>query len=538
MVTRTPVVPLEANRAVGPWWLVAVARRLVLVLIVAWLPVMMFQAGNRLGMSEALHARHAYYSIPYALSRLYFGVSGYVILRDVADPLIAAYPHVTDRHVARAMEVDPNRARVMYFPADDKGDADFTTMSFVLFGVQIASLYKTWFLLLGVSIAVFVASFWRSDSRLVLLALVLLAAYTALFALPLTTELGTVQNPRVFGVVSIVSVLHLCCLVIDGAPLRVGSAATAIVQAALIALSVHVRSTEIWQVLCVIGVAAVVGRHQPLRSRLVRAWPAWLLALGIAALEGYQVQAFDRVYRSTQIRHRIMWHNIGAGFALNPVLATKYALALDDSPMMRMVRQRLLRTNRAAEVDNVFMPPLSNTNYYGIARDYVRYDRIAREVVVSLVLHNKWQAVKTFIVYKPLVLWRQFAWASGYREYSLAALHDDGQASAIASNETRRALGLYLDPLRPEILAVWVCLAIIAAGPFAQGQGRRRAALSSGDVALACWIAAASVIPNMVAYPIISAIGVALVTVMFVAFTVAAWLVAKGAERVSWASFA
>lgn len=162
------------------------------------------------------------------------------------------------------------------------------------------------------------------------------------------------------------------------------------------------------------------------------------------------------------------------------------------------------------------MPPLSNTNYYGIARDYVRYDRIAREVVVRLVLNNKWQALKTFILYKPLVLWRQFAWASGYRQYSLEALHDDGQALAIASDETRRALGLYLDPLRLEILAGLLCLTAIA-----------RAALSCGDVTLAWWIAAASVIPNMVAYPNISAIGVALVTVMFAAYTLAAWLLTK-----------
>ena len=451
---------------------------------------MMFVAGKRLGMVEAVHARHAFYSIPYAISRLYFGASGYVILRDVAEPFISAYPGtvrqtgppgVGDAQIQAALHVTPDRDRVMYFPADEKGDAAFVILAFRLFGVRIDSLYTTWFVLFSASVTLFVASFWRSPPRIALLALVLLAAHTAFFALPLTTELHTVQNPRAFGVVSLVAVLHLALLIIDGRPFR-WSAGAAIAQAALITFSVYVRSTEVWQVFCVMGVAVFAGWHRGYARRLASAWPVAVLVLGLVALEAYQLRAFDPAYRSTKIRHRIFWHNVGIGFALNPMLAEKYGLSVDDAPMIRLVRQHLLETGRAAEIDAVFMPSGSDMRYYGIARDYVTYDRVAREVVLDIVRHDTWQALKTFIVYKPIVLWRQLAWATGFGQYSIRALYLEGQAEAVASDAQRRSRGLYLDLLRPDLWAGLIGVAAIGVWGRSGGahESRPRARMLDG----------------------------------------------------------
>src|SRR5207248_596518 len=116
---------------------------------------------------------------------------------------------------------------------------------------------------------------------------------------------------------------------------------------------------------------------------------------------------FERVYASTHIQHRIFWHNVGIGFALNPSLAKKYALIIDDTPMMQLVRRRLIETDRAAEVDDLFRPA-GHEEYaiYGIAKDYVRYEQVAREVVASIVWHNKRDVIETFLIDKPRVMFR------------------------------------------------------------------------------------------------------------------------------------
>src|SRR5262249_26148299 len=58
---------------------------------------------------------------------------------------------------------------------DDLGFVDYVKMSFRLFGINVISLYLGYFVLLGVSIGTFVASFRRETAPLVVLAVVALA---------------------------------------------------------------------------------------------------------------------------------------------------------------------------------------------------------------------------------------------------------------------------------------------------------------------------------------------------------------------------
>ena len=303
---------------------------------------------------------------------------------------MAAHPRVTNDTIQQALSLAPRRERLMLFPADDKGGADFVTLSFRVFGLDVQGLYDAWFAIFVVPIALFVAVFWRQPARLAALCVLLLGIYTGIFALPLTTELFSLHNPRSFGIVSLVSVLHLAFAMIDrqrASPARLAAAA---VQAAVIAFSIHVRSTEVWQVLAVVGVAAVLYlRGDRGREGLRLLWPAAVLIAATAGLEIYQRAAFDRVYTSTHIQHRIFWHNVGLGFALNPTLAAKYALTLDDAPMTHLVRRRLVETGRSAEIDEIFRPTGEEEYaFHGIAKDFVRYERIAREVVLSIVWHD------------------------------------------------------------------------------------------------------------------------------------------------------
>jgi hypothetical protein len=474
-----------------------------------------YRAGSSLGMRDRISTRHAFYSIPTAISRLQFGTHGYVMLGDVSEFFIAANPNVTNETIQQSLALEPRRDRLMLFPADDKGGADFVTLSFRVFGYDLRRLYDAWFVLYVLPIAMFIAVFWRQTARLAALCVLLLGIYTAMFALPLTTELFSVHNPRAFGIVSLVSVLHLALAMIDRqrpTPARVAAAA---VQAAIIMFSIHVRSTEVAQVIAVMGVAAVVYVKSGLgRQGLIPLWPAAVLIAAVAGLELYQRAAFDRVYADTHIQHRIFWHNVGIGFALNPALAAKYQLSIDDMPMIQLVRRRLVETGRAAELDDVFRPAgQEQYAYYGIAKDYVRYERIAREIVLSIFRNDTGQAVKTFVIDKPRVLFRQLAWAAGYGGYSYDDLYITGQAQALADEKTRAAQGIYLNPFKP-----WVLAALLAAVLLGAGTTADYLALAG----LAAVISAATALPAMAAYPIISAIAVTLAGVPFLVLSVVA----------------
>jgi hypothetical protein len=496
---------------------VTAVRRALLLAIICLTVLATFIGGRRLGMANRVTTRHAFYSIPCAMSRLYFGSHGYVILGDVADVFIKANPNISNDTLQQALLSQPRPDRVMLFPADDKGAADFATLSFRLFGLSIEGLYYTWFLLFAVPIAAYIAVYWRDPSRLAVLAILLLAVYTAFFALPLTTELFSIHNPRSFGIVSLASVLHLSFAMLDRQRRSAAHIVAAAVQALFIAFSIHVRTTEFWQVFSVLGVAAAVAVTERGRARFHVLWPAVVLTAAIGGLELYQRVSFERVYASTHIQHRIFWHNVGIGFALNPELAKKYALMIDDLPMMQLVRLRLLETGRAQEIDEVFRPAgHEDYAFYGIAKDYVRYEQVAREVVASIVWRNKREALKTFAIDKPRLLFRQLAWAAGYGGYSTSDLYLTGQAASLASEQSRRERGIYLDPLSPWVLTTLLAVTLIGGG------GTRRA----GSVCVvAAWMCAMSVLPAVVAYPIISALGVTLAAVAFFVLSVFALLV-------------
>ena len=490
-----------------------------------------YSAGLQRGMATSVSTRHAYYSLPYAVSSGQFGTTGYVILRDVAKFFIDAIPNISNETVAQAAQLSPSR-EPMYFPGDDKGDADFVILAFRLFGAKVESLYRAWFALFVTGILLFMAFNWGRESRLAALCVLTLAVYVAFFVLPLTRELASVQNPRVFGVVSLVSVLQLSFAMIDRRPLTWLAALACLPPALLIALTVHVRTPESWQALAVFGVAAWLLVWWRPRPALRCLWPAAVLLLALIGLNVYQRASLDPVYAATHLQHRTMWHNVGVGFALNPELARRYQLTLDDLPMITLIRRHLTDNNRADEIDRIFRPAgEEDYKFSGIAKDFAGYERLAREVVFSIAWNNKGEAIQTFLVDKPRVLFRQLMWAAGYQRYSLDELFLSGQFGSVTPDSERVKHSVYLDLFRPWVLAGLLATALAA------GASQPRSDDAS-FVALACWVAFASLLPAMLAYPTISTLGVVIVTipaaVLAFALLGARWVLPVG--RPTWAA--
>jgi len=474
-------------------------------------------AGRQLGMSTTLSTRVTFYALPYAVSHRYFGTRGYVILRDVADLFVHTHPNVTNETLTQSIALSPSSERLMFIPGDDKGDADFAVLALRLFGMRVESLYYLWFALYFVGSFLFLIGWWNQEAPLVALCLLTLSVYVAFYALPLTAELGSIHNPRAFGVVSLVAVLDLSFALMYRQPLTAARLCRVILQAALIVFSVHVRGTELWQVVAIAGVGAWCFVRD--RSSLASLWPCTVLVVVLAGLGVCQRLAADRVYRETQLDHRVVWHNIGIGFAVNPNLAEKYSLYLDDLPMIKLIHRYLLARNRESEIDLLFRTPGHEEYLFlGITKDFYRYERVAREVVLSIVWNNKRSALRTFAFDKPRVLLMQLAWAMGYRGFSVDEMHLEGQIGHIASDEAREHGSIYLAPFRR--WAVGGLIATLLLG----GVGVQRRGEYAGLATLSVWLYVISLAPMIVAYPIISAMAVVFATLSFVALASCACL--------------
>jgi hypothetical protein len=479
---------------------------------VAWT----YDVGSRLGMVRTLNLRHTLYSLPYAISHRYFGARGYVIFQDIADVFLAAHPNVTNETLAQAIASKPSRERLMFFPGDDKGYADFVILAFRVFGMRIESLYDFWFAIYLIGIAAFVVVFWKQPPRLAALVIITLAVYAAFFALGLTEELRSVHNPRAFGIVSFIPLVHLSLVMIDRHRLTAPRVAAAAVQAVLVAFSIHVRSSEWWQALAIGGVATWVFMRD--RSPRDVFWPCAVVVAALVGLDVYQRIAVDDVYNESHLRHRVFWHNVGIGFALNPNLARIYSLQLDDLPMIRLVRRRLADSARSEDLARLFRPPgQEDYLHLGITKDFSGYERVAREVVLSIVWHHKWEALRTFVYDKPRVLMMQVAWAIGYREFTFEDMHVEGQIGSLASEHRRVGGSTYLNPFRKRVLAGLVVALLVA------GAAQRRRDYAQITV-LAAWLLVMSVVPSIAAYPLVSSIGLVFVTLPFMVLTAAAYV--------------
>ena len=130
---------------------------------------------------------------------------------------------------------------------DDLGFVDYVRLSFLVFGHKIQSLYYTYFLIFGVSAAVFLWTF-RSRPALLMLLLITSAAQTILFVSNIfaSHNLGSISDPRFLSILAVVPGLHLGCLLLDRSPPSITNVASAIVHSIILVFAFWIRASTIW----------------------------------------------------------------------------------------------------------------------------------------------------------------------------------------------------------------------------------------------------------------------------------------------------
>jgi hypothetical protein len=300
---------------------------------------------------------------------------------------------------------------------DDKGYADFAILAFWLFGFRIESFYYLYFLVLGISAALFAAEFRRQPACLLLLPLFLAAHHVTVVILPDSVVTAVLHDARFLPALSMVATLHLALVASAPGALGLGSLALATAQVAVIILAIDGRASTIWQVVLIVG-AAMVGI-----LRACRAGGAWartaagkgvVLALivgGVAALAGYKRITYDERYLREGIPSHVVWHNVYMGLGIHPQAVSRFDLNPTDATSYRHAT-RFLRAHPEAgaslgiEAERIRYPVFSDVGWR-------KYDQIVRATYWQFWRDHPRYAAESYVIYKPKYLLEQLLWQAG-----------------------------------------------------------------------------------------------------------------------------
>ena len=420
----------------------------------------------RQGMPAPVSPRYTLYAIPAAVSMLRGYKHDYTAQVAVSEYFIRDPNGDTNDQVRRALDAKKlDEAGPWFVSGDDKGLIDLTYASFVVFGPTTDSIVKTIVSLIGLSLLLFFLQFKRDDAAMAALVAILCGMYAVLFTFGITSQAYTIAEPRFLGAISAISSLHLMMLVTTKRKLAWPAGVIAISQLSLIIFAIHLRSTEIWQVLAIVvfaGSVAVVSFRFWRRALLI----ALLSVVGVFCLGIYKLAFYHPRYFTDDVPTRVLWHNALMGLAINPFLQAKYGMVpLDDISITEAVRRGMTAEKRDAAVATLFPHEnYSGGNFYEF--NWAKYEAEARRMFFRRVLaEDPIEVFYTYTILAPELIWKDAVYLSS-RSQEAHPPYLGNVAQIVTSPEVRYEKDLYFSLFRPLpcIAALAAILALLAFG--------------------------------------------------------------------------
>jgi hypothetical protein len=361
------------------------------------------------------HDRH-YMSLNFVHDSFYGQLKGYEAshVNSVIGNILADNPVAVDRS-----------DRIL--SGDDKGIVLVTELAFRLFGYKVQGVLYLYYLILGISAALFAYAYRRNPFALLLLAAFLLVHRMILPMIKYDGQLGAITALRCMPVLAMIACMH-CLLFVFESKVDIRKLVLVVLQMAIIVFVIHIRSTTMWELALVIGasVVALLLRTGPVLTLPSRAfvrfarWPAAVpLVAGVVLMLGlnaHRAYGFPEEYhRGGEIVSRPFWHNIFSGFAYSPSLAKRYDLRIDDFTVLLATKQYLLENGR----EEVWEAAGGNTPGYTGMRWKV-YDEAVKDMLFARCTEHFGECIAAFMYYKPLSMIKNLLWVCG-----LAALPPD-----------------------------------------------------------------------------------------------------------------
>jgi hypothetical protein len=238
-------------------------------------------------------------------------------------------------------------------------------------------------------------------------------------------QLQSVLALRAMPVLSMVACLHALLVMAGAVRQRPGALQIVLVamQVAVIAFTIHLRSTTIWQIATIVGfgltmLAAIMLRRRTLPVGALRSaglavgFTLGLAVAGYVTVQVYQAVGLPEEYRQgDELATRVFWHNIFSGLAYHPAFAERYQLRIDDSSIFAATREYLFEQGRAAAWTEMGgdVP-----GFAGIK--FAKYDPVVREMLIARCATYLRECLETVVYYKPAALVGNLGWLYGLRE--------------------------------------------------------------------------------------------------------------------------
>lgn len=426
-------------------------RPVIWLMITATLFCAIAQNALHQGMPKPVSPRYTLYAIPAAVSLLRGYQHDYTAQMAIAGLFIYHPEGDTDAQIKQQLDMPtPQDVGLWFVSGDDKGLIDLTYGAFLLFGPVLDSIIKAVLLMIGLSVGLFTLQFFRNDAQMASLVAVLSGLYAVLFTIGLTHQSVTIAEPRFFGAIALCSSLHLMLLAGRGRPLSWLEWLLAGAQTCIIVFVIHLRSSEVWQVLAILTFALTAAALRTISWRSALRMAA-LPTVGLVALTAYKHATFNERYFEQEVSTRVFWHNALLGLAINPVLQKRYGFStLDDASVTDAVRHHMLQENRTDDAaaiyprDNYASGNFNNFNWSA-------YEIEARSFYLYILTQNPGEVVKTYVEIVPQIMLWDIDYLSN--RAGVKELPFFGGLVQVVSPDIRREKGMFFTLFRPLPLA-------------------------------------------------------------------------------------
>jgi hypothetical protein len=425
------------------------------------------------------------YAISAAATDLRAGLPGYVILEGYwtllekagfqQEPKSLQDPVVTNRAFKEAWNTKltpppPAFQKVQYgvrgASADDLGFVDYAKMAFTIFGPRIQGFYHLYYLILTVSVCLFVLTFWRSPMCMLAL-IALLLSFSLLLQSDIfgkVTNIASVQNPRFASSFGMVALLHILCAIFVRLPPSAWHVIAVFGQAEIIFFGTTIRASSLWMLIAIGFVWIVMlvyswyegrfSRHwaqnvqyalgsvesryarrgdtvvanptklTPLYLRLLAVFRHWRPSFMLGRLSWavlacavvFIVSGADMklrlhpFYRDIGITQHAFWHSVYYSLMFNPLWLEKYG---PSHPAMSGVGPALgdEQPISAVRVYLATHPPRDPTEVYDSVGNikWQAMEKYVRLAFFDFMRNDPWFVVQSFVWYKPVWIYDAFA---------------------------------------------------------------------------------------------------------------------------------
>ena len=331
----------------------------------------------------------------------------------------------------------------------DLGGADFYRMAFTVFGIEIQSFFKFYYLTHIISILMFVAAFWRRLESMILLLAIVACHFLALgflnaFPVEEAFTVATPYSQRFVAALGVVSGLHVALMVWRPSLRTIVNLIALTVQVAILAFVVSVRSSAMWEVLwpaTIIAAFAVIllayqwkfirWRWRVTPSGILNrslSWPVVTFAIVFGAMNLVGDARTNPLYRFSDefITHHMGWHSAFTTLGVHPDWGLFSKDYLDEN-------------GKVPGTDA--LPIIAAENWlktgYGLNKQYLlspvrgwRYrttERVIREVYLDFLKRHPRFTIELHLIYKPkwwyqnFIEWNRMAF-KGMPAWGLAVL--------------------------------------------------------------------------------------------------------------------